>query len=78
LLPYSHLLSRARKQAVERPGFTDPAGSGYTNLRNLVLRKVAPGFYADIIAVEGEPWKDINAIFKVKWVMKNGTIVSSP
>ena len=42
------------------------------------LGKVAKGFYADIIAVEGEPWKDINAIFKVKWVMKNGAIVSSP
>jgi imidazolonepropionase-like amidohydrolase len=42
------------------------------------LGKVAQGFYADIIAVEGEPWKDINAIFKVKWVMKNGAIVSSP
>lgn len=37
---------------------------------------IAPGFFADIVAVEGDPAKDINAVIKgVKWVMKDGRVV---
>jgi imidazolonepropionase-like amidohydrolase len=40
------------------------------------LGKIAPGYYADIVAVEGDPMKDINAVLNgVKWVMKGGVIV---
>jgi imidazolonepropionase-like amidohydrolase len=40
------------------------------------LGAVAPGFYADIVAVEGDPLADINVVIdKVRWVMKGGTVV---
>jgi imidazolonepropionase-like amidohydrolase len=40
------------------------------------LGKVAPGYFADIVAVEGDPLSDINVLItQVKWVMKNGAVV---
>jgi imidazolonepropionase-like amidohydrolase len=40
------------------------------------LGKIAPGYYADIVAVEGDPLQDIDVTLKgVKWVMKGGAIV---
>jgi imidazolonepropionase-like amidohydrolase len=40
------------------------------------LGAVAAGYYADIIAVEGDPLKDINVVINnVRWVMKNGVVV---
>jgi imidazolonepropionase-like amidohydrolase len=40
------------------------------------IGRVAPGYYADIVAIEGDPAKDINAtIYGVKWVMKGGAVV---
>src|SRR5205809_5500428 len=39
---------------------------------------VAPGFYADIVAVEGDPLANISAVSKrenVRWVMKAGRVV---
>jgi imidazolonepropionase-like amidohydrolase len=36
---------------------------------------VAPGLDADLIAVEGDPAKDINALRHVAWVMKGGRVV---
>jgi imidazolonepropionase-like amidohydrolase len=40
------------------------------------LGKIAPGFYADIVAVEGDPLRDINVVIdKVRWVMKGGSVV---
>ena len=37
---------------------------------------VAPGFYADIVAVEGDPLGDINVVINnVRWVMKGGAVV---
>jgi len=40
------------------------------------LGRVAPGYYADIVAIEGDPATDIKAtIFGVRWVMKGGAIV---
>ena len=40
------------------------------------LGAIAPGYYADIVAVEGDPLKDIDTVIdKVKWVMKAGKVV---
>jgi imidazolonepropionase-like amidohydrolase len=40
------------------------------------LGAVAPGYYADIIAVEGDPLSDITALtHRVRWVMKGGRVV---
>ncbi|HYM60064.1 MAG TPA: amidohydrolase family protein [Thermoanaerobaculia bacterium] len=42
------------------------------------LGAVAPGYYADIISVEGDPLADIGAVIKgVHWVMKGGKVVVS-
>jgi imidazolonepropionase-like amidohydrolase len=35
---------------------------------------VAPDLEADLIAVEGDPSKDINALRHVVWVMKGGRV----
>jgi imidazolonepropionase-like amidohydrolase len=34
-----------------------------------------PGYYADVIAVEGDPLKDISVVTKVRFVMKDGMVV---
>src|ERR1700687_4430237 len=38
---------------------------------------VAPGYFADLVAVEGDPLADINVVLNnVKWVMKGGSVVA--
>jgi len=40
------------------------------------LGAVAPGHYADLVAVDGDPLSDIKVVINnVKWVMKGGTVV---
>jgi len=40
------------------------------------LGSLAPGYLADIVAVDGDPLADIEAVIgKVRWVMKAGTVV---
>lgn len=40
------------------------------------LGSIAPGYFADIAAVEGDPLLDIQAVLKnVRWVMKGGSVV---
>jgi imidazolonepropionase-like amidohydrolase len=36
------------------------------------------GYYADVIAVPGNPLKDISALTKVAFVMKGGVIIRKP
>jgi imidazolonepropionase-like amidohydrolase len=38
------------------------------------LGVVAPGAYADIIAVEGDPFQDVSVLRNVKFVMKDGKV----
>ena len=41
------------------------------------LGAVAPGYFADLVAVQGDPLSDIDAVvYNVKWVMKAGSVVS--
>ncbi|HZS52894.1 MAG TPA: amidohydrolase family protein [Bryobacteraceae bacterium] len=40
------------------------------------LGSVAPGYFADIVAVQGDPLSDIQVVLNnVRWVMKGGTVV---
>jgi imidazolonepropionase-like amidohydrolase len=40
------------------------------------LGAIAPGYFADILAVEGDPLADIQlAIKNVRWVMKGGAVI---
>lgn len=40
------------------------------------LGTLAPGFFADLVAVEGDPMQDISVVTnKVRWVMKGGVVV---
>ena len=38
------------------------------------IGKLKPGYYADVIAVPGDPLKDISTLGKVSFVMKGGVI----
>ncbi len=40
------------------------------------LGALAPGYFADVVAVEGDPLADVNVtINNVRWVMKGGAVV---
>lgn len=37
--------------------------------------KAAPGYHADLVAVEGDPFCDIRVVIdRVRWVMKEGVV----
>ena len=43
--------------------------------RQDVIGRLKPGFYADVIAVPGDPLQDISVVERVGFVMKNGVVV---
>lgn len=52
------------------------ATSGNAEILHLTDRgRVAPGLLADLIAVEGDPTRDVEALYRVRFVMKGGEVV---
>jgi imidazolonepropionase-like amidohydrolase len=40
------------------------------------LGRIAPGYYADVVGVAGDPLADIRVVIdSVRWVMKGGSVV---
>ena len=63
MTPEQALLTATRNGA-EMLGMSDSLGG------------VMPGYFADIVAVEGDPLADINVVLqRVRWVMKGGEVV---
>jgi imidazolonepropionase-like amidohydrolase len=65
LTPMQAILS-ATLWAAELMGWEDRVGS------------IEPGFHADLIAVEGDPTRDITLLESVSTVMKNGRLEKTP
>jgi imidazolonepropionase-like amidohydrolase len=42
------------------------------------IGEIKPGAFADIIAVQGDPTKDVKVLEQVNWVMKDGKVCKSP
>ncbi|MCX6603538.1 MAG: amidohydrolase family protein [Acidobacteria bacterium] len=61
-LPAMEVLTSANSVAAESLGLGDQIGT------------IAPGFAADLIAIEGDPLKDITAVRRVVFVMKDGKV----
>jgi imidazolonepropionase-like amidohydrolase len=39
------------------------------------IGSIAPGKYADLIALDRDPTRDVSAVRTLRWVMKGGQIV---
>lgn len=65
-----------------KAGFTpgEALATATTNAARLLgmekkVGTIAPGFYADIVAVEGDPLSDIDVVInRVRWVMRGGVV----
>ena len=62
-MPPLEAIRAATLNAAELMGWQDKVGS------------LEPGHFADVIAVDGDPLKDITILQHVKFVMKGGTVI---
>jgi imidazolonepropionase-like amidohydrolase len=55
------------------------ATSGNAHIFHLTDRgEVKPGLLADLVAVDGDPTRDVNAVRRIRLVMKGGEVVRGP
>ena len=79
---YSHGQNWLEMDAMLRAGMPAPqvlvaATSGNARIFRLTDRgRVQPGLLADLVAVGGDPTKDLSAIRKILFVMKGGQVVA--
>jgi imidazolonepropionase-like amidohydrolase len=78
---YAHGDNARELELMVETGMAPPAAlrsatAGAADVLRLVdrLGRVKPGLYADLIAVEGDPTRDIGALRRVRLVMKGGAI----
>jgi imidazolonepropionase-like amidohydrolase len=81
---FSHGKNWLEMEAMERAGMSAPqvmiaATSGNARILRLTDRgQVKAGLLADLVAVEGDPTKDVSAVRNVRLVIKGGEIVRQP
>ncbi len=81
---FTHGQNWLEMEAMERAGMPAAdvliaATSGNANILHLTDRgAIRPGLLADLVAVRGDPSRDISAVRQVQFVMKGGQIVRGP
>jgi imidazolonepropionase-like amidohydrolase len=81
---YTHGENWLEMEAMQRAGMPTAqvliaATSGNAKIFRLTDRgQVKPGLFADLVAVDGDPTRDVSAVQHVRLVMKGGQIVRGP
>jgi imidazolonepropionase-like amidohydrolase len=81
---FAHGENWLEMEAMQRAGMSAPqvliaATSGNARILRLTDRgQVKPGLLADLVAVEGDPTRDVSAVRQVRLVIKSGRIVRGP
>jgi imidazolonepropionase-like amidohydrolase len=81
---YTHGQNWLEMDAMQRAGMPAAqvmvaATSGNARIFHLSDRgQVKPGLLADLVAVDGDPTRDVSAVRAVRFVMKGGVIVRRP
>ena len=81
---YSHGKNWLEMDAMQRAGMSPAqvlisATSRNAHIFHLADRgEIRPGLLADLVAVEGDPTRDVSAVRDVRFVMKGGAIVRAP
>ena len=71
-------------EAMQRAGMASAqvmiaATSGNAHIFHLTDRgAIKPGLLADLVAVDGDPTRDVSAVEHVRLVMKGGEVVRAP
>jgi imidazolonepropionase-like amidohydrolase len=81
---FAHGKNWLEMEAMQRAGMPAAevmiaATSGNARIFHLADRgQVKPGLLADLVAVDGDPTRDVSAVEHVRMVMKGGQIVRGP